>query len=78
MSLFAFDTDMLTLFQEGHPLVCFNVANRPSDVVAVTILSVEEQMSGWYTQVRAATKPESPKPRRSCKKSFRSYGTNRP
>jgi tRNA(fMet)-specific endonuclease VapC len=55
---FILDTDTLTLFQEGHPAVCEQFLQQPPDAVAITVLSVEEQLSGWYTQVRKAKRPE--------------------
>jgi hypothetical protein len=42
------DTDILTLFQENHPAIVGQVLQRPRTEVAVAILSVEEQLSGWY------------------------------
>lgn len=51
------DTDSLTLFQEGHPDVCERFLKQSADTVAITVLSVEEQLSGWYTQVRQAKQP---------------------
>jgi tRNA(fMet)-specific endonuclease VapC len=54
MSLFILDTDTLQLFQDNHGPVVERVAPlRPSDL-AITIISVEEQLSGWYTQLRKA------------------------
>ncbi len=58
MIQFILDTDSLTLFQEGRPAVCAQFLQQPPDAVAITVLSVEEQLSGWYTQVRQAKKPE--------------------
>ena len=55
---FVLDTDVLTLFQEGHPAVCAEFLRQPSGTVAITVLSVEEQLSGWYTQVRKAKSHE--------------------
>ena len=54
MSLHILDTDMLTLFQEGHPAVCQHVQAHPPNELAITVLSVEEQLSGWYTELRRA------------------------
>ena len=54
MSLFILDTDILTLFQEGHPLVRQRVGAVPSQDLAITVLSVEKQLSGWYTFIRKA------------------------
>lgn len=58
MIQFILDTDALTLIQEGHPEVCGRFLQQPPDTVAITVLSVEEQLSGWYTQVRKAKRPE--------------------
>jgi tRNA(fMet)-specific endonuclease VapC len=58
MSLHVLDTDILTLVQEGHTVVGQRfLAQRPEDV-AVTVLTVEEQLSGWYTELRKAKRPE--------------------
>ena len=51
---FILDTDTLTLFQEGHPAVCAHFLQQSPGTVAITVLSVEEQLSGWYTQIRQA------------------------
>src|SRR5438552_3900153 len=53
---FILDTDILTLFQGSHAVVCQRVASHPPDEVMITIISVEEQLSGWYTQLRRAKK----------------------
>lgn len=58
MSLYVLDTDTFQLFQDDHPLVIARVqAVAPSDR-AVSIITVEEQLSGWYAQLRQAKKPE--------------------
>jgi tRNA(fMet)-specific endonuclease VapC len=49
---YVFDTDMLTLYQEGHPEVCRRVVAHRPDELATTIISVEEQLSGWFTMLR--------------------------
>ena len=48
------DTDILTLFQENHPAVVGHVLQHPRTDLAITVLSVEEQLSGWYTRLRRA------------------------
>jgi tRNA(fMet)-specific endonuclease VapC len=58
MSLYAFDTDMLTLFQKGHPAVCQRALAHSRQELATTVVNVEEQLSGWYTELRRARKPE--------------------
>jgi tRNA(fMet)-specific endonuclease VapC len=58
MSLYVLDTDILTLYAEGDAAVARRVSEHPPDQVAITVLTVEEQLSGWYTQVRKAKNPE--------------------
>lgn len=57
MSLHILDTDTLTLFRKGHPEVGAHVAATPAAQLAVTIITVDEQLTGWYTQLRKATNP---------------------
>jgi tRNA(fMet)-specific endonuclease VapC len=52
------DTDVLTHIQEGHPEIGARFLEQSPESVAVTVLSVEEQLSGWYTQLRQAKKAE--------------------
>jgi tRNA(fMet)-specific endonuclease VapC len=58
MNIYVLDTDTLTLFEEGHPLVTQRFNAQAPDSVAVTVLTVEEQLSGWYTQIRKAKSAE--------------------
>ena len=52
------DTDMLTLFQHGHPKVSARCALAPPGSLAITIISVEEQFLGWYTRARQAKRDD--------------------
>lgn len=55
MSLYILDTDIWTLYRKLHPLVEQRVAAaRSSDHLAITIISAEEQLSGWYARLRQA------------------------
>lgn len=58
MSLHVLDTDILTLVQDGHPAVSQRFLQSPPETLAITVLTVEEQLSGWYTQVRQAKRPD--------------------
>lgn len=58
MSLFVLDTDILTLFERGHEVVTARVAEHAPTEIAVSVVTVEEQLSGWYTQLRQAKGPE--------------------
>src|SRR5438128_1427825 len=56
MSLFVLDTDTLTLLQRRLPIVCERAAAHASET-AITVLTVEEQLSGWYALLRKARNP---------------------
>lgn len=58
MSLFVLDTDTLVLFQQGHEAVCRRVLSIPIEQLAVTVITVEEQVSGWYTLLRRVKNPD--------------------
>src|SRR5438105_7877784 len=52
MALFVLDTDILTLFERGHAAVVARVAKHSPSEIAVSVVTVEEQLSGWYAQLR--------------------------
>ncbi len=54
MSVSVLDTDILTLYQTGHAAVCQKVAAHPPGELAITVITVEEQLLGRYAQVRRA------------------------
>ncbi len=54
MSAFVLDTDTLTLFQRGDAIVQKNAATHASLGVATSVITIEEQLTGWYTLVRRA------------------------
>ena len=54
MTQFALDTDIVSLLQRGHPTVVGRFHRHRTDEVATTIITVEEQLSGWYTLLRRA------------------------
>ena len=58
MRLFVLDTDMLTLHQRGESQVCDNVDLHDADDLTVSVITVEEQLSGWYTVIRQAKSKE--------------------
>src|SRR5262249_23656395 len=58
MSMFILDTDILSLFQTGHGVVRANIATKTSQDMAVTIITVEEQLSGWYSFLRKTKPPD--------------------
>ncbi len=52
------DTDHVSLLQRGHPAVSARVLATPPDQLAVSVITFEEQLGAWYTQVRKARDPE--------------------
>ena len=48
------DTNVLVDFQSGDSAVCKRVLSHPIDDLATTVITVEEQLSGWYTLLRRA------------------------
>jgi tRNA(fMet)-specific endonuclease VapC len=58
MSLYVLDTDTLSLVRYGHPQVTQRIAAHPPAELAITVITVEERLSGWYTVLRRATRPQ--------------------
>ena len=58
MIRYVLDTDTLTLFRNGHPTVSQNVSAHPLSELAVTVISVEETLAGWYSRLRQAKRPD--------------------
>jgi tRNA(fMet)-specific endonuclease VapC len=58
MKVYVLDTDMLTLVEEGHPTASQRFLQEPPENLAITVRTVEEQLSGWYTQLRKAKTPD--------------------
>ena len=54
MSLFLFDTDLLTLYSKAHSVVCARASAHNPDELATSVLTVEELLTGWYTVLRQA------------------------
>jgi tRNA(fMet)-specific endonuclease VapC len=52
MSQYALDTDTLTLLLHGQANVTRQAAAHDPADLAVPIVSVEEILTGWYTQIR--------------------------
>ena len=56
MNLYVLDTDTMTLYQHGHPRVVQQVLAHPARELAIAVISVEEELTGWYTKLRQARK----------------------
>jgi tRNA(fMet)-specific endonuclease VapC len=57
MSLYVLDTDVASLYQAGHEVVTRRILDHARGELTITIISVEEQLSGWYTLLRKAKAP---------------------
>ena len=51
MSLFILDTDHVSLLQHGHAKVTTAVEAHEPNEVTIAVLTVEEQLSGWYKEL---------------------------
>jgi tRNA(fMet)-specific endonuclease VapC len=58
MSLFVLDTDLLSLYYRGDPVVIQRVNARPSTELAISIITIDEQLTGWYPLTRQARWPD--------------------
>ncbi len=58
MTCWILDTDVLTLFLHGETTVCHRVASVSPDELAVTIITVEEVLTGWYSELRRARRDD--------------------
>jgi tRNA(fMet)-specific endonuclease VapC len=56
MSRYLLDTDTVTLYQFGHPGVVERVLAHQGSDLHVAVITVEEQLTGWYTKLRKAKK----------------------
>lgn len=54
MSLFLLDTDHLSLYQMGHPPLIQNLLRHMTDEIAISVITVEEQLTGWQRALRLA------------------------
>ena len=54
MNAHLLDTDILSLFQKGHPSVCQHCAAAAPQSVSISVITLEEQFLGWYTRSRQA------------------------
>jgi tRNA(fMet)-specific endonuclease VapC len=52
------DTDMVTLLREGHPAVGRRFPETGPGEVGVTVITVEEQLAGWFALLRKSSAPE--------------------
>ncbi len=54
MSLFLLDTNMLSLLEQGHPRVLQQVNSHPQSDIALSVISIQEQMQGFLASLTRA------------------------
>ncbi len=52
MSLLVLDTDILSLYRRGQPLIVQRMFQQSLNTLATTAITVEEQLTGWFTLLR--------------------------
>jgi tRNA(fMet)-specific endonuclease VapC len=55
---YVLDSDILSLLQRNHPACRAAFDAHFADELSVAVVTVEEQLSGWYTLLRKAKKRE--------------------
>lgn len=58
MTLYVLDTDHISLYQKAHPQVAVRIKATEVQNLAVTIISAEEQLRGWFDAIRQANSGE--------------------
>jgi tRNA(fMet)-specific endonuclease VapC len=54
MKLHIIDTDHVSLFQRKHPIVAQHLADANPQNLAITIITVEEQIKGRFNLIKRA------------------------
>jgi tRNA(fMet)-specific endonuclease VapC len=54
MTLYILDTDHISLAEHGHPQIAQRVLQIGSDSLSITIITAEEQLRGWFSEIRRA------------------------
>ena len=58
MSLYILDTDHVSLFQKNHAGLISRIGAVEPTAIAVSIITVEEQLRGWFKEIRRASGPK--------------------
>ena len=51
-TLYLLDTDTLSRFRLGNAAISERLLAIPQEQIAVSVITVEEQLTGWYNQLR--------------------------
>ena len=55
VTLWILDTDHISLFQQRHPIVTQRINAVNSEDIAITIITIEEQLGGRFNVIRKAS-----------------------
>jgi tRNA(fMet)-specific endonuclease VapC len=58
MSRYVLDSDIFSLYRRGYPNLDAMIDSRPLQELAITVVTVEEELAGWYTVLRQAKTPD--------------------
>jgi tRNA(fMet)-specific endonuclease VapC len=58
LSLHVIDTGILSLYQHGDAAVVSRLDAHPPEDLAITVITVEEELAGWYALIRQARRPD--------------------
>jgi tRNA(fMet)-specific endonuclease VapC len=58
VTIWVLDTDSVSLFQREYPPVLQQVQLKNADEIAVTVVTLEEQLRGWLNFLRRASSEE--------------------
>ncbi|MEH2359932.1 hypothetical protein [Nostoc sp.] len=59
MSLWILDTDHISLFQQQHPVVTKRISAVNPEDIAITIITIEEQLRGRFNVIRKASSSDT-------------------
>ncbi len=54
MRTYILDSDTLTLYRQGRPVLLNRINAQPLSAITTTVINVEEQLSGWQALLRRA------------------------
>ncbi|MHB1558991.1 MAG: PIN domain-containing protein [Isosphaeraceae bacterium] len=54
MSFYVRDTDIFSLYGRGDPKLDERIDSHPLESLAITVITVEEEVAGWYSLLRKA------------------------
>ena len=59
MSVIVLDTNILSLYQRGDSDITSKVNAHPAQELAITVITVEEELAGWYNLLRKVRDPDA-------------------